>query len=152
MHMQTRPVSQHQTTTIPPVSLLLHKQIMMHDFAITEHYALILDVPLVFDPQVRLGMPEASCGGGKACGCRILAGPPHACAPQCPPQVMIKHKQLPFVFEDRPARVGVLPRYAQSGAEIRWFTLGERLRARAQAGRVRRAVGRRRPCQPGACL
>lgn len=35
---------------------------MMHDCAITEHYMLLLDVPLELDPQV------AARGGGVACG------------------------------------------------------------------------------------
>lgn len=68
--------------------IALPKPVLMHDFAITEHYVLLLDMPLEFSLK-------------------------H----------MIKHRASPFVFANRPARIGVLPRYAQSGKEIKWFTL-----------------------------
>ena len=37
---------------------------------------------------------------------------------------MVKEGKLPFVFKKRPTRIGVLPRYAESGAEVRWFDTG----------------------------
>lgn len=40
---------------------------------------------------------------------------------------MVKEGKLPFVFKKRPTRIGVLPRYAESGAEVRWFDTGARL-------------------------
>jgi carotenoid cleavage dioxygenase-like enzyme len=38
----------------------LREPIMMHDMALTQRYALLLDVPLVFDPKVG---PELQAGG-----------------------------------------------------------------------------------------
>lgn len=35
---------------------------------------------------------------------------------------MVKEGKMPFVYKNRPARIGVLPRYAKSGDEVRWFT------------------------------
>ena len=40
---------------------------------------------------------------------------------------MVKEGRLPFVLDTaRPARVGVLPRTAQSADAIRWFETGKR--------------------------
>ena len=52
-----------------------------------------------------------------------LPSPP---LPSSPRQVMVKEGKLPFVFADRPARIGVLPRCARSADDNRWFT-AERL-------------------------
>jgi carotenoid cleavage dioxygenase len=38
----------------------LREPIMMHDMALTQSYALLLDVPLVFDPKVGGLPPSAS--------------------------------------------------------------------------------------------
>lgn len=177
----------------------LPQPIMMHDMALTQRYALLLDVPLVFDPKVGtvgrvwggcwwvggLGgmawrclsatvetcsccsapgrIPGGSCGGasveqpaptvmaaearscptldtstsaGKSHPPRPILPRPLCSTPPCPaPQAMIKKGQLPFTFESRPARIGVLPRYATSADEIRWFDTGVCDCARRGSGR-----------------
>ncbi|GAB4814752.1 hypothetical protein N2152v2_001798 [Parachlorella kessleri] len=61
--------------------------VMMHDFAITQDYAIFMDCPLVLKPER-----------------------------------MVKEGKLPFIFDkSRPARFGVLPRYAKDAAGIKWF-------------------------------
>ena len=37
---------------------------------------------------------------------------------------MVREGKLPFEFQDRPVRIGVLPRYATSADEIKWFSTG----------------------------
>ena len=61
-------------------------------------------------------LPARLLTGGAGAGCLRLW--------RCP-QVMVQKGQLPFEFKDRPARIGVLPRYAKSADEIRWFSTGE---------------------------
>lgn len=46
----------------------------------------------------------------------ILLGVHQAC--------LLRHTPLVAVFKKRPTRIGVLPRYAESGAEVRWFDTG----------------------------
>ena len=66
----------------------ISKPIMMHDFAITQRYALFLDLPLLFkgDEIVKSGFP------------------------------------IKF-HPEKPARFGVLPRYAKNEAAMKWFDL-----------------------------
>ncbi|CAI5472694.1 unnamed protein product [Closterium sp. Yama58-4] len=72
----------------PPVNITIPTPGMMHDFAITQNYAIFLDLPLEFVPK------------------EIVKG------------------KMPFLWNpDRPARFGILPRYAESEAELRWFEL-----------------------------
>ncbi|CAI7768680.1 unnamed protein product [Closterium sp. NIES-54] len=72
----------------PPVNITIPTPGMMHDFAITQNYAIFLDLPLEFAPK------------------EIVKG------------------RMPFLWNpDRPARFGILPRYAESEAELRWFEL-----------------------------
>ncbi|KAF4400534.1 hypothetical protein G4B88_023327, partial [Cannabis sativa] len=39
-----------------PVPITVSDPIMMHDFAITENYAIFMDLPLIFKPKVRFGV------------------------------------------------------------------------------------------------
>ncbi|CAI5495692.1 unnamed protein product, partial [Closterium sp. Naga37s-1] len=72
----------------PPVNITIPTPGMMHDFAITQNYAIFLDLPLEFALK------------------EIVKG------------------RMPFLWNpDRPARFGILPRYAESEAELRWFEL-----------------------------
>ncbi|KAI3427019.1 hypothetical protein D9Q98_006961 [Chlorella vulgaris] len=64
----------------------LKEPVMMHDMALTQRHAILLDTPLLFDPKR-----------------------------------MVKEGALPFTFTDRPLRIGVLPRYAESADGVRWF-------------------------------
>ncbi|KAI5073066.1 hypothetical protein GOP47_0011079 [Adiantum capillus-veneris] len=61
---------------------------MMHDFAITEHFAIFMDMPLYFQPKA------------------------------------MAKGELIIKFDDtKPARIGVLPRYAKNESTIKWFEL-----------------------------
>ncbi|CAI5479820.1 unnamed protein product [Closterium sp. Yama58-4] len=72
----------------PPVRISIPAPTLMHDFAITENYAVFLDLPLEFTPHE------------------------------------VINNKMPFLWNpDRPARFGVLPRYAESEGEMRWFEL-----------------------------
>ncbi|KAJ3673009.1 hypothetical protein LUZ60_006383 [Juncus effusus] len=71
-----------------PVPISIPAPVMMHDFAITENYAVFMDLPMHFRPKD-----------------------------------MVKGKSL-FTFDNTvKARFGVLPRYAKTDKEIRWFEL-----------------------------
>lgn len=108
---------------------------MMHDMALTQNHALLLDVPLLFEPQAR---SRWQLGGSRHCVLLKRQVPnrptyPNAqtalcsSSPPCPAsllQRMIKEKALPFRFDSRPVRIGVLPRSARSADEIRWFETG----------------------------
>eukprot|EP00742_Colponemidia_sp_Colp-10_P006969 GILJ01007478.1.p1 GENE.GILJ01007478.1~~GILJ01007478.1.p1 ORF type:complete len:523 (-),score=66.35 GILJ01007478.1:171-1739(-) len=71
------------------VSIRLEVPVLMHDFAMTEKYIIVMDLPLTARIE------------------RLLKGEPL------------------FAFEqDRPSRFGVLPKYAKSDSEIKWFESG----------------------------
>ncbi|XP_060217295.1 carotenoid 9,10(9',10')-cleavage dioxygenase 1-like [Lycium barbarum] len=72
-----------------PVPITIPEAIMMHDFAITENYAIMMDLPLCFRPKE-----------------------------------MVKNNKLAFTFDGtKKARFGVLARYANNEALIKWFEL-----------------------------
>eukprot|EP00252_Welwitschia_mirabilis_P018991 TRINITY_DN4279_c0_g1_i1.p1 TRINITY_DN4279_c0_g1~~TRINITY_DN4279_c0_g1_i1.p1 ORF type:complete len:557 (+),score=58.52 TRINITY_DN4279_c0_g1_i1:179-1849(+) len=73
---------------LDPVPITLEKPVMMHDFAITENYAIFMDVPLYFTPKE-----------------------------------MIKGRFIVTYDKTKPARFGILPRYAKDDIQIRWFEL-----------------------------
>ena len=51
----------------PPVPVTLPDPVMMHDFAVTERYAVFMDMPLVFKPEaIAKGMPFVWEGGRAA--------------------------------------------------------------------------------------
>ena len=71
----------------PPVPISLPHRVMMHDFAITQRYAVFIDCPLIFRVA------------------HLLRG-------------------FPFKWDTRRStRFGILPRYATSEREMRWFEL-----------------------------
>ncbi|XP_059311574.1 carotenoid 9,10(9',10')-cleavage dioxygenase-like isoform X2 [Lycium ferocissimum] len=72
-----------------PVPITIPEAIMMHDFAITENYAIMMDLPLCFRPKE-----------------------------------MVKNNKLAFTFDGtKKSRFGVLARYANNEALIKWFEL-----------------------------
>lgn len=72
-----------------PVVITVSGPIMMHDFAITENYAIFMDLPLYLNAK----------------------------------EMVTKNAQA-FAFDaTKPARFGVLPRYAKDESLIRWFEL-----------------------------
>ncbi|KAH7447415.1 hypothetical protein KP509_01G106600 [Ceratopteris richardii] len=70
------------------VPITISGPIMMHDFAITEHYAIFMDMPL----------------------CLL-------------PEEMVKGNLIFRFDEKKPARIGILPRYAKNESAIKWFEL-----------------------------
>lgn len=52
-HVQYRVISKDGIVT-DPVVITIPKAVLMHDFAITEHYAIFMDLPLRLDPQVAI--------------------------------------------------------------------------------------------------
>ena len=52
-NMQYRVISKDGIVT-DPVVITIPKAVLMHDFAITEHYAIFMDLPLRLDPQVAI--------------------------------------------------------------------------------------------------
>ncbi len=52
-HVQYRVISKDGIIT-DPVVITIPRGILIHDFAITEHYAIFMDLPLGLDPQVAI--------------------------------------------------------------------------------------------------
>ncbi|KAL0397574.1 UNVERIFIED_CONTAM: Carotenoid 9,10(9',10')-cleavage dioxygenase, partial [Sesamum calycinum] len=99
-----------------PVPITIADPIMMHDFAITENYAIFMDLPLYFRPENLPGeMPKNSSNNGafENFDVKLLLS-----------LEMVKEKKLMFTFDPtKKARFGVLPRYAKNELLIRWFEL-----------------------------
>ncbi|KAK1358614.1 Carotenoid cleavage dioxygenase 1 [Heracleum sosnowskyi] len=85
-----------------PVLITIADPIMMHDFAITENSAIIMDLPLYFRPRVSVLL-------------LILC-------PRC--KLNMNTWKLIFQFDvTKNARFGVLPRYAKNELLIKWLEL-----------------------------
>ncbi|CAM6088223.1 unnamed protein product [Calypogeia fissa] len=72
-----------------PVPITISAPIMMHDFAITENYAIFMDLPIFFRPE----------------------------------DMFMKNQFIFSYDETKPARFGVLSRYAKNESQICWFEL-----------------------------
>lgn len=86
-HLQYAVVDKHGNKG-PSVAIDLPCPVMVHDFAITEHYSIIMDLPLQFKKEN-----------------------------------LVKGKSV-YEFNDKAkSRLGLIPRHAKSGSEIRWFDI-----------------------------
>ncbi|KAI5073067.1 hypothetical protein GOP47_0011080 [Adiantum capillus-veneris] len=70
------------------VPITVSGPVMMHDFAITENFAIFMDMPLYLQPKE-----------------------------------MVKGDLIIKFDDTKPARIGVLPRYAKNESTIKWFEL-----------------------------
>ena len=102
---------------------------MMHDFALTEHYVVLYDLPVVFDKQRAMqGMPRAMRLPARLMMAAIIGRNP------LPDPVIARiargasssggtPSDLPYSWDqDYPSRLGLLPREGGS-AEVRWFEI-----------------------------
>ena len=101
---------------------------MMHDFALTEHYVVLYDLPVVFDTSIALrGMPGAMRLPARLMMAAITGRNP------LPDPVISRIARgsrgsntmtsLPYSWDrDYPARLGLLPRDGDS-ADVRWFEI-----------------------------
>ncbi|MCO5578697.1 hypothetical protein L7F22_032542 [Adiantum nelumboides] len=70
------------------VPITISGPVMMHDFAITENFAIFMDMPLYLQPKE-----------------------------------MVKGALIIKFDDSKPARIGILPRYAKNESTIKWFEL-----------------------------
>ncbi|XP_022869432.1 carotenoid 9,10(9',10')-cleavage dioxygenase-like [Olea europaea var. sylvestris] len=96
-----------------PVPITVSGPIMMHDFAITENYAIFMDLPLYFKPKDLLS--GKTIGSAKECEGLYYFDETDE---------MVKDKKFIFSFDaTQKARFGILPRYAKNELLIKWFEL-----------------------------
>lgn len=98
---------------------------MMHDFGLTEHYAVIYDLPVTFDLDMAAGDPPrpvrraAETARNRALG-RDAAPDPVV---ETAARGRGEPSRLPYSWDaDYPARIGLLPREGTS-ADVRWFEI-----------------------------
>ncbi len=101
---------------------------MMHDFALTENYVVLYDLPVVFDKRRALaGMPRAQRVPARLLMSAIVGRNP------LPDPVIARIARgsrssdpmatLPYSWDpDYPARIGLLPREGD-GSDVRWFDI-----------------------------
>jgi carotenoid cleavage oxygenase len=100
---------------------------MMHDFALTENYVVIYDLPVVFDKKIALqGMPRPMRVPARLMMSAIIGRNP------LPDPVIARIARgsrsgvldsLPYSWDaDYPARLGLLPREGSS-EDVRWFEI-----------------------------
>jgi len=98
---------------------------MMHDFALTEHYVVIYDLPVTFDIDMVAGsMPRPLRLPARLALNRVIG---HHPLPDALVGAMARGNgapsQLPYSWdEDYPARIGLLPREGVGG-DVQWFEI-----------------------------
>ncbi len=104
----------------------VHGSPMMHDFALTEHHVVIYDLPCTFDIEMAArSVPRPMRLPAKLTLNRVIGRNP------LPDPIVNRVTRgagvpttLPYSWDpDYPARIGLLPRTAESGSEIRWFEI-----------------------------
>lgn len=108
------------------VEVEVHGSPMMHDFALTEHYAVIYDLPVTFDIDMAAGkMPRPLRLPAKLALNRVIGRNP---LPDPVVNTLARGgsgvpSQLPYSWDaDYPARIGLLPREGVPG-DVRWFEI-----------------------------
>jgi carotenoid cleavage oxygenase len=106
------------------VDIRLRAQTMMHDFSLTEKYAVLYDLPVALDLGTRLSSRPAKAVAGMltrlaerhAAPDRVVRAIMRGSEHSGPPSGGMPYRWAP----ERQARVGVLPREG-TAADIRWF-------------------------------
>ncbi|MCD4523903.1 carotenoid oxygenase family protein [Nocardioides sp. cx-173] len=107
------------------VEVEVHGSPMMHDFALTEHYAVIFDLPVTFDIDMVAGqVPRPVRLAAKLALNSVVGRNP---MPDRVVDAMARGagtpSKLPYSWDpDYPARVGLLPREG-AGTDVRWFEI-----------------------------
>ena len=105
------------------VEVEVHGSPMMHDFALTEHFVVIYDLPVTFDIDMVAGkMPRPLRLPARLALNRVIGRNP---LPDTLVGAMARGNgapsQLPYSWDDAyPARIGLLPREGVGG-DVRWF-------------------------------
>lgn len=103
----------------------VHGSPMMHDCALTESYVVLYDLPVVFDKhRATASMSRLARVPARAALNRVIGRNP------LPDAVVAQLSRggapttLPYTWDDDyPARIGLLPRDATDGSQVRWFEI-----------------------------